>query len=119
MGYYTAYNLNVLEGGDEFEIIAEFRKYSESAKYALDEEGCCDETCKWYNHETELVSFSKKYPDAIFQLQGEGEENGDAWKLYVKDGHSQLCKARLVYDEFDKGKLLADIRNSKIDKVIE
>lgn len=119
MGYYTNYNLSILEGGDHDELIKEFRKYSDNANYAIDEDGCSNESCKWYESNSELMLFSKNYPDAIFCLEGHGEENGDIWKLHVKDGHSQICKAQLVFPEFDKAKLLADIRESKIDKVIE
>lgn len=125
MGYYTSYKLSVLEGGDEEQLISEFRSESDGARYALDEDGDTNESCKWYDSNSDLIKFSKKHPDTIFCLEGEGEESGDNWKLYVKDGHSQKCRARLVcrewchYDEFDKAKLLADIRNSKIDKVIE
>ena len=119
MGYYTSYTLSVIEGGDEEQLISEFRKESDGAKYALDEDGDTNESCKWYDSNTDLIKFSKKYPDAIFCLEGEGEESGDNWKLYVKAGHYQECRAKIVFPEFDKAKLLADIRDSKIDKVIE
>lgn len=117
MGYYTTYNLSMVEGDEK--LINEFRNFSESAKYAINEWGDGEESCKWYDSNEELVKFSKLHPEAIFCLEGEGEENGDSWKLYVKDGHYQECRAKLVFPEFDKGKLLAEIRDAKIDKVIE
>lgn len=119
MGYYTSYQLRVLEGGDESELINEFRKESDGAAYAIDEDGDTNESCKWYDSNQDLINFSKKHPDAIFCLEGEGEESGDVWKLYVKDGHYQECRATMVFPEFDKAKLLADIRDSKIDKIIQ
>lgn len=119
MGYYTSYKLSVLEGGDEEQLIKEFREDSDGAEYAIDEDGYTNESCKWYDSKSDLLKFSVKRPEAIFCLEGEGEENGDVWKLYVKDGHFQECRAKMVFPEFDRAKLLADVRNSKIDKVIE
>jgi hypothetical protein len=117
MGYYTSYKLSMVEGDDE--LINIFRKECDGANYALDEWGDSNDSCKWYDSKKDIIEFSKKYTDAIFLLEGEGEENGDLWKLYVKDGHTQECKAKMVYPEFDKSKLLADIRESKINKVLE
>jgi len=117
MGYYTSYNLSMIEGDEK--LINEFRDFSENAKYAIDEDGECQDSCKWYTSNEELIKFSKTKPDAIFMLSGEGEENGDAWRLYVKDGHSQECRAEMIYPEFDRGKLLSEIRDKKIDNVLK
>lgn len=112
MGYSTRYNLTILEGG--VEMINEFRRTNRNATYALDEEGSCNDDCKWYDHEKDLKDFSINHPNALFLLEGQGEESGDEWKLYVQNGHSQMCKGKMVFPEFDKGKLLADIRDSKL-----
>jgi hypothetical protein len=101
--------------GDE-KSINEFREFSENDKYAIDENGECH---KWYSHQEEIIKFSKTKPDVIFMLSGEGEESGDAWRIYVKDGHTQECNAEMVYPEFDKGKLLSEIRDKKIDNVLK
>lgn len=119
MGYYTSYTLSILEGGDEEQLIPEFRKDSEGAMYAIDEYGDTNESCKWYDSKSDLIEFSKKHPDVIFCLEGEGEESDDKWKLYVKEGFTQECRAIIVFHEFDKSKLLSDIRDSKIEKIIE
>jgi hypothetical protein len=67
------------------EIIEEFINEFEDAAYALDKDGSCYELCKWYEHEEELRKFSKKHPEAIFKLKGEGEESGDIWIKYFKN----------------------------------
>lgn len=117
MGYYTRFSLSIIEGDDN--LINEFRNFSENAKYTIDEDGDSEESSKWYSYHEDITKFSKTKPDAIFCLEGEGEESGDNWKLYVKDGHSQECRAELVYPEFDKGKLLSEIRDKKIDNVLK
>lgn len=49
---------------------------------------------------------STKYPDILFEVTGEGEETGDLWKAYFKNGKMQYCKGKVVYDDFDEYKLV-------------
>lgn len=99
MGYYTSYQLELITDGYEPSIIGDLRRENENAEYALSEDGSYGESCKWYDYEIEMTEFSKKYPDTIFILTGEGEESGDLWKCYFRDGKSQHIKARIVFDE--------------------
>jgi hypothetical protein len=116
MGYYTRYSLSI--GIDENDLIlgldipktsedliAELRESLDDAAYALDENGNVDGDCKWYDHEDDLKSFSKKYPNALFTLSGEGEESGDIWKKYFKDGKVQRANAVITFEKFDPKKL--------------
>jgi len=109
MGYYTRFELKITEPKNstltEESIIPEFRKKYECAKYALSEEGYTEEPCKWYECEDELKEFSKSYPEHLFLLEGEGEESGDIWKLYVKNGKCQRASAQVTFDEYDESKL--------------
>lgn len=107
MGYYTTYKLTVSEPLDDFAmpIIDNLRDVSSDAKYALDADGSSRDSCKWYDHETELKSFSAKYPDILFTLNGEGEESGDVWVKYFKGGKMQVEKAVIQLAPFDPVKL--------------
>jgi hypothetical protein len=101
MGYLTNFELEVTSNKyDGNDIIDNFIRENTSAEFALE-----GEAIKWYDHEKDLKDFSKKYPDEIFTLTGIGEEFPDAWKLYVKNGKSQLCKAEITYPKFDESKL--------------
>lgn len=104
MGYYTCYELSVMNGSSE--LITEFVGESEYASYAMSADGDSVECCKWYNHEDELRAFSLRYPDVVFVLRGEGEDSGDIWIKYIKNGKCQVCKAMIVFDEFDEAKLM-------------
>jgi len=85
MGYYTSYTLSILEGDDEEQLIPEFRKDSVGARYAIDEYGDTNESCKWCDSKSDLIEFSKKHPGAIFCLEAEGEEKSDdKWKYMLK-----------------------------------
>ena len=104
MGYYTNYGLSVIEGNDE--LIKEFVESLKDITYALNEDGSCNNSCKWYSHEKDLKDFSKKHPETLFLLEGEGEENGDLWKKYFKDGKMQVCQATITFEKYDESKLI-------------
>jgi uncharacterized protein YuzE len=104
MGYYTGYSLTV-SGNNELAIIAELRSRYESAGYALTENGDTQDTCKWYDHETDLAYFSKQNPEALFTLNGNGEDSPDLWVKYFKNGKKQICKGEIVYPPVDESKL--------------
>jgi hypothetical protein len=41
----------------------------------------------------------------VFELIGEGEEAGEMWKKYFKNGKLQTCKATITFDRYDESKL--------------
>jgi hypothetical protein len=59
------------------------------------------DSCSWYEHDEDMKKFSLKYPGMVFCLTGEGEEAGDLWKGYYRDGKSQKVEAQIVYPPFD------------------
>ena len=107
MGYYTRYTLLIQSNKlNSNEIITDLRSRNEDAKDALDGYGNTNNTLKWYEHEEDMQKFSKKYPEALFVLYGEGEEAGDIWTKYFKDGKKHIAKAKIEIDEFDENKLI-------------
>ena len=104
MGYYTSHRLTMIEGS--YDLIEQFVEENEHAKFALCSNGDCSESCKWYSHQEDMKAFSKKHPEAIFELSGEGEESGDIWKEYYKNGKMQRCKAVITFEEFNPKKLM-------------
>lgn len=73
--------------------------------YAVTISGECLDETKWYNHETEMSAISRLYPNVIFELSGEGEEGGDLWRKYFKNGRVQRCYAEINYSEYDENRL--------------
>jgi len=92
-------------GHDMDQVIPDFRKKFTGANYALEDAGTTRDTCKWYSYQTDMAEFSKEYPQYLFTLEGEGEEQGDHWKLYCNNGKSQLCLAIVTFEPFDPKKL--------------
>lgn len=125
MGYCTNYDLEITKAEKTVDILKTISGENETDKFYpfrrnvskmiqgldnfeklnyLDIEG--GEGCKWYGHENELKELSKKFPEALFKLHGEGEENGDIWDKYFKNGKMQVCKAIMTMPPYDESKLI-------------
>lgn len=104
MGYYTRYSLEVVGPSDPTAVISQLREEVDYAEGCLTRDGSSRERLTWYEHEDDLRAFSKKYPEVLFKLSGEGEE-GDIWDKYFKNGKMQLCEAVMIKPPFDHSKL--------------
>lgn len=113
MGYYTDYNLEIStidENGNiervlhdrKIEIVKDFRSSFEEAQLALDEDGYCSQSAKWYSSDEDIIAFSKKYPDLLFTLSGYGESWSDQWAMYTFNGNFQLVKAEVPPPDLSK-----------------
>ena len=103
MPYNTTYALTVKQG-DPF-LLPEFISSNEEASYCLDENGVSKQAGRWYEHEIDLQNFTHEHPGTLFELTGEGEDAGDLWKKYFKDGKIQKCKTTISFEEYDEAKL--------------
>ena len=52
-----------------------------------------------------MLNLSRQFPGVLFTLRGEGEENGDLWRSYYRDGKMQTCKAIIMYPAFDAAQM--------------
>jgi hypothetical protein len=107
LGYYTTYKLECPAAGRElgWEIAAEMERYETDYGKLSSFVGGYGESIKWYDHESDIKAFSKRFPDVVFTLHGEGEESGDIWVKYFKDGKMQKVEAQIVFAPFDEGQL--------------
>jgi hypothetical protein len=99
MGYYTYYTISIDGYTGE---LPEEEFVSEQLEYG----NPFEESCKWYDNETDMKKISEKYPEMVFHLHGDGEETGDLWDKHFKNGKMQLCKGKITYDEYDESKLV-------------
>lgn len=60
---------------------------------------------KWYSWVEDMKELSKIFPETVFKLHGEGEENDDLWDAYFKNGKEQECRADIIYPDYDEEKL--------------
>lgn len=122
MGYYTTYDLEVeatevkvpihaydADGNPVTVYKHSYYEASDFIKEIEDLTGYSDnifgDSVKWYDHEKDMRTISRKYPEVTFILSGEGEESGDIWKKYFKNGRMFVAKARIVFPEYDESKL--------------
>lgn len=97
MGYYTNYDLSELTDA-QVEDVNKASGYSFTNSYT-------SERVKWYLWQDHLKEISLKYPEQVLSISGEGEESGDIWKAYAKNGKLQICQAQIIFEEYDESKL--------------
>lgn len=111
MGYYTNYNLSVVNHNNFTEN--QLREVSSELARRLGEddelpfhqhiddafEWIGYDSRKWYEHEEDMMQLSREYPDMIFLLEGWGEEYDDVWRKYFKGGRIKICNRHYFWDE--------------------
>lgn len=110
MGYYTNYTLNVYP---ENSAVSNDQICAAIDRMGLGFEGdmgwgftLCD---KWYDYEEDMLELSRKLPDVIFELYGDGESSDDFWICYFRNGEKQFCSGEIVYEECDLSREVAEI----------
>lgn len=96
MGYYTRYDIsdNPETVQQAIEDISQYSFYSGQT-----------DTVKWYDWQEHCKEVSKNFPNLVIKVEGDGEEQGDQWKAYIKNGKIQITKAVVTFEEFDETKL--------------
>lgn len=107
MGYHTTYTLRTYNDDRDISEILENISSNEFdwLGYAIDECGDYCDSVNWYNHEEDMKVLSSRFPDVTLELYGEGEESGDVWNKYFKNGKMQVCRAKITFDGYDENKL--------------
>lgn len=108
MGYYTRYEVETLQNDTNLKMAMLAKDTDLAGLIASDLGGYnpFDYECKWYDHERDMREFSKKFPDPTFVLRGEGEDTGDLWVAYFKNGKSVKHRAVITYPDFDPAQLV-------------
>jgi len=105
MGYYTDFNLAIIEGPDVLTINPNQTNFDEDFRnitgYHLDELI----NAKWYDYNNNMIKLSQMYPTSLFLLEGIGEEGGDYWRTYYYNGNYQRIEAKIIFDSPDLQKL--------------
>lgn len=109
MGYCTHYKLE-LSGDRARSLLAA----TEAAEEMIESRDCveflgtespvCDGIYwagKWFDEEEkELVALSKKYPDVLIQVTGDGEDSDDFWREYIQNGKTGWTPGVISYEPF-------------------
>lgn len=108
MGYYTRYEVEAMNDSMELDMatMGEDMPIEELiGTYTGGYSNPFEESCKWYDHMVDMDRFSKDFPNVTFKLTGTGEESGDMWVAYFRNGKSYKEKAKITYDPFSESKL--------------
>lgn len=105
MGYCSTYIITpcVDDKNKAKEILDAIEKRS---GYNIEENGSPDSgivfDAKWYDSEEDLVEVSKEFPEAVIEMDVEGEERDDNWSMRVRNGETEVIRARTVTPPFTK-----------------
>lgn len=116
MGYYTSYRLTIIgnedivhhhpcpncNGSGRIDMSAYEMVVAENENLSYE---MLEEPQKWYTYAEDMIAISEKFPELVFQLNGEGEEPGDIWVKYYKNGKTQESKIYAKLADFDESKL--------------
>lgn len=112
MWYYTSHKLiieDVPNSKDKTnEEIFEEIKLNDSMGYCFSEWLWeIGEKVKWYDLEKEMLEFSKQYPNKVFKLYWEWEEQWDIWQEFFVNGKSKREVAEIQVKEIDVMSLIS------------
>jgi hypothetical protein len=115
MGYYTNFELSIHEGTADLMKVREALLVEMGLEiddshpdwyfYVDGDVLRSGDSMKWYDHDIECAEVSKRFPGVVIALHGEGENPGDIWDAYYKDGQMQICRASMVCPPYDPAKL--------------
>ena len=104
MGYETDYKLTTEPRISQEKYLELLLKTSDYEWWEIEGEGLAM-SAKWYNHEDHMKTVSLMVKDVLFKLEGDGEEAGDEWIKYFKNGKSTTCNRITVLEEFKEENL--------------
>lgn len=103
MGYYTFYEIEDVSGQNAERLKLDFSNGEILTEYgALNQifehiPGYAHDTMKWYGYNEDMRRISSEYPNTLIVLSGKGEEAGDMWRAYFRNGEYELAQAQIVY----------------------
>ena len=96
MGYETWHKINKIIPEDDIDHEENInQKYNE----------IFEEWTRWYSFEADMIDYSTNYPETLFEIYTEGEDQGDIIIYYFKNGKMQKCEAIVTFPEFNESKL--------------
>lgn len=96
MGYYTRFKLETVDDNEIDPLLNDTRakatlKQMSGYTNSWDGDRCEDEV-SWYDWRDHLLKVSEDFPTVTFILSGEGDENGDIWTAYARNGDVEVFK---------------------------
>lgn len=104
MGYYTDFRLSVVGSGPVYDklmsqknnVIISRGNYDFPLSRWIDKD--YSDNLKWYEWKEDMKQLSSEWPNVLFILEGDGEESGDMWKAWFRNGRSYKLEAKIVFE---------------------
>lgn len=96
MGYNTRFTLKAVDHSGQIAKLPSIGKLGGYVWEVLQNVATPDDETRWYEHKRDMLALSKQHPFTIFVLDGEGEEQGDVWRMFFLDGRSHTWKQPVV-----------------------
>ena len=95
MGYYTLFDLEIVPD-QPIDFPDQFQQVTEYSLSTLE-----SDSIKWYDCDSDMLTLSRMYPNHIFTLHGDGEEQDDKWQAVYVNGQVTKVYAELIYPPID------------------
>ena len=92
MGYSTDFTITTDAGAIVTDLIC--TALSELAGFEIYDG---EVNAKWYDHADHIAQVSKQFPLVLITVDGEGEESGDMWRLYARNGEFEKVEAKITF----------------------
>jgi hypothetical protein len=105
MGYYTQYTIKISGADNANQMVKIAQDLELGNDYEVSNCGSALLTCfeeKWYGWKEDFERVSRTYPRVLFEVNGIGEDKDDQWRARIRNGESEVIRARIVFDEFQK-----------------
>ena len=100
MGYYTTFKINT-DCKDADRNMKIFERLNVITDYEFDTNSESEvelPSSKWYNSDKHMKALSLEFVDVLFTVYGDGEDSGDLWVAYYKNGKgTDYMKPVIVY----------------------
>lgn len=113
MGYYTYFTINKIKGSDkDFDNLLKDIDEETGLRFSED----TTQEAKWGDYEEDCLKLSKKYPDLIFQIDGDGENSDDLWAERFHNGDCE--STHMEYPGDFTAIATYDERKTILDKIL-
>ena len=121
MGYYTEFTLTVEHADHKGKPVPQILTATEIERIDCEvaKMRCFDDENfeqpvwtgygRWYSSEQDMLLLSRKFPEFVFHLHGEGENRDDIWEEHFWNGFHQRYLARVVLDPYNPAELIAGV----------
>lgn len=106
MGYHTYFTLSVIGANrTDQERIREMLANLGVLGYALQEESGTEygakDPVKWSGCDGDMLEVSREFPQVLFSIHGEGDNNGDIWESHYLGGKTYTQPAIITIPPFN------------------